>query len=80
MVLQVLVLERVEPDANIHRYYVLAIEPTLFGDVGLRREWGRIGHRGGACRLELHADGDEAQEALGSWLRRKRGRGYSIRA
>ena len=45
--LQVLVLERVEPNANIHRYYVLAVEPTLFGDVGLRREWGRIGNREG---------------------------------
>ena len=77
--LQVLVLERVEPNANIHRYYVLAVEPTLFGDVGLRREWGRIGNRGGASRLELHEDHNAAQEALGSWLRRKRGRGYSIR-
>ena len=37
-------LERVDPKANIHRYYVLAVEPTLFGDVGLRREWGRIGN------------------------------------
>ena len=77
--LQVLMLERVDPEANIHRYYVLAVEPTLFGDVGLRREWGRIGNRGGSSRLELHADGHAAQEALGTWLRRKRGRGYSVR-
>ena len=76
--LQVLVLERIEPDANVHRYYVLAIEPTLFGDVGLRREWGRFGNRGGASRLELHDDQDAAKEALGTWLRRKQGRGYSI--
>ena len=27
-------LERVDPEANIHRYYVLAVEPTLFGDIG----------------------------------------------
>ena len=71
-VLQVLMLERVAPDANIHRYYVLSVEPTLFGDVGLRREWGRIGNRGGACRLEIHEDHDAAKEALGTWLRRKR--------
>ena len=77
--LQVLVLERVEPDENIHRYYVLAIEPTLFGDMALRREWGRLGNRGGACRLDLHADHDAAKEALGTWLRRKRARGYSLR-
>ena len=77
--LQVLVLERIEPDANVHRYYVLAIEPTLFGDVGLRREWGRIGNRGGSSRLDIHDNHDAAKEALATWLRRKRGRGYSER-
>ena len=64
--LQVLVLERVEPNANINRYYVLAVEPTLFGDVGLRREWGRIGNRGGASRLELHED--QQCSAGGAWV------------
>lgn len=74
--LQVLVLERVKPEDNVHRYYVLAIEPTLFGDIALRREWGRLGQRGGACRLDIHADMSAAKEALGTWLRRKCGRGY----
>ena len=76
--LQILVLERVAHDDNIHRYYVLSIEPTLFGDAGLRREWGRIGYHGGSSRLELHADVGTAMEALEGWLERKRGRGYSI--
>ena len=78
--LQILVLERVAPDDNIHRYYVLSIEPTLFGEGGLRREWGRIGQRGGASRLELHEDASAAKEALGVWLRRKQKRGYSVAA
>ena len=76
--LQVLVLERVEPEHDVHRYYVLAVEPTLFGDMALRREWGRIGNRGGASRLDIHKDQDAAKEALATWLRRKRGRGYCV--
>ena len=62
--LQILVLERVDHDHNVHRYYVLSVEPTLFGDAGLRREWGRIGHHGGAARLELHEDVGAATRAL----------------
>lgn len=77
--LQLLVLKRVEPEANVHRYYVLTVEPTLFGEIGLRREWGRLGNRGGASRLELHPDADGAKEALGVWLRRKTRRGYHVK-
>ena len=40
--LQMLVLERRDPSRNMARFYVLAIEPTLFGDMALVREWGRI--------------------------------------
>ncbi len=35
------------------RYYVLSIEPSLFGDAALIREWGRIG-RTGQRRVELY--------------------------
>ena len=41
--LQILVLDRIDPSKNMQRYYVLAVEPTLFGDTALVREWGRIG-------------------------------------
>ncbi|MGY6251465.1 WGR domain-containing protein [Bosea thiooxidans] len=41
--LQMLVLDRSDPAQNMARFYVLAIEPTLFGDVALVREWGRRG-------------------------------------
>lgn len=36
---QLLVLERREPAANVARFYVLSIEETLFGDAALVREW-----------------------------------------
>ena len=77
--LQILVLERRDPSRDMARFYVLAIEPTLFGDVALAREWGRIGTLG-RRRLDLHADVASAAEALDIWLARKSRRGYQIRA
>jgi predicted DNA-binding WGR domain protein len=56
--LQLLVLERRDAQRNMARFYVLAIEPTLFGDVALLREWGRIGSTG-CRRLDLHSGADK---------------------
>ena len=39
-------VERRDSAQNMARYYVLAIQPTLFGEVQLTRRWGRIGSRG----------------------------------
>ena len=72
---QMLVLDRIEPAANMARYYVLSIEPTLWGELSLIREWGRIGRRG-RSRVELHSNQASATEALEIWLERKRRRGY----
>jgi len=73
--LQMLVLERRDDRCNMARYYVLSVEPTLFGDVALVRQWGRIGSPG-RLRLDLHADDGAAGEALETWLARKIRRGY----
>jgi predicted DNA-binding WGR domain protein/transcriptional regulator with XRE-family HTH domain len=75
--LQMLVLERRDDSCNLARYYVLSLEPTMFGDVALVREWGRIGYPG-RRRLDLHADHRAAGEALEAWLARKVGRGYHV--
>jgi len=40
-------LHRLDPAHNMFRFYVLAIEPDLFGRFRLVRQWGRIGGRGG---------------------------------
>ena len=61
------------------RFYVLAVEATLFGDAALVREWGRIGSLG-RRRLDLYADPAAAAEALEVWLDRKSRRGYKIQA
>jgi predicted DNA-binding WGR domain protein len=76
--LQIL-LERVDPARNMARYYVLSIEPSLFGDSALVRDWGRIGSpsRRRSEFFDKHAD---ARVVLETWLARKRRRGYVIRS
>jgi predicted DNA-binding WGR domain protein len=76
--LQMLVLERRDEGCNMARYYVLSVEPTLFGDIALVRQWGRIGFPG-RRRLDLHRNDEAAGEALETWLARKVSRGYQIR-
>lgn len=68
-------LERRDAAKNMARFYVLSIEPTLFGDVRLRRHWGRIGTRG---QVKLHdfAKREEAAALFARVLRAKRRRGY----
>jgi predicted DNA-binding WGR domain protein len=41
-----LYVERIAPERNMERFYALAVQPTLFGEVSLVRAWGRIGTRG----------------------------------
>ena len=73
--IQLLVLERREPDVNMARYYVLSIEPSLFGDPTLVREWGRLGHNRRRI-IEIHGNEQDAVQALDTWLERKLRRGY----
>jgi predicted DNA-binding WGR domain protein len=75
--LQMLVLDRSDQEQNMARFYVLAVEPTLFGEAALVREWGRRGSAG-RRRLDLYGDIDDAAEALEDWLLRKTKRGYRI--
>lgn len=37
-------LRRIEPEKNMHRFYHVQIERTLFGEWCVIRRWGRIGH------------------------------------
>jgi predicted DNA-binding WGR domain protein len=73
--LQMLVLQRRDEASNVARFYVLAIEPTLFGDMALVREWGRLGCEG-RRRLDLYMSETAALESLSAWLARKSKRGY----
>ena len=75
--IQYLVLDQCDPTCIMARYYVLSIEPSLFGDAALIREWGRLG-RPGQRRVELYENRLCAIEALENWLQRKRRRGYLL--
>lgn len=72
-------LERINPDANMARYYAASIEQTLFGDSALVREWGRIGARRGQRRLDLFPSVAIAQRALDKLVAAKLRRGYRTR-
>jgi predicted DNA-binding WGR domain protein len=70
-----LYIERTDATKNMARFYVLAIEPTLFGTPCLTRRWGRIGTAGQA--LVHHFDREEdAVRMFLDLLRSKRARGY----
>lgn len=72
------ILDRHDPARNMARYYVLSIEPSLFGDTALVRQWGRQG-RNGRHRIELFRERAHAIETLEAWFTRKIRRGYTQR-
>jgi predicted DNA-binding WGR domain protein len=55
----------------MRRFYRLDVQPDLFGEWLLIREWGRIG-RAGQERMVPFATAEEAQEALARKQRRQR--------
>lgn len=69
-------LTRLEPTANMERYYALEVAPDLFGGYALTRSWGRIG-RSCRTRVELYPTEADALAALDAWRGRKRRRGYA---
>jgi len=70
-----LYVERIAPEKNMARFYALAVQPTLFGEVSLLRAWGRIGTRG---QKMVHLFDNESQAVILflDVLREKRKRGY----
>lgn len=67
---------KIDQAKNFRRYYVVAVEIDLFGQVVLTRTWGRIGSCGG-IKTTRHATWREAEAAaLAENVRRAR-RGYS---
>ncbi|MEO3999339.1 WGR domain-containing protein [Mesorhizobium sp. CAU 1732] len=68
-------LRRVDASCNMQRFYALSIQPTLFGETSVMRNWGRIGTRG-QCKVETFDDPLEAAHMLARLDRTKRRRGY----
>ncbi|WP_234886592.1 WGR domain-containing protein [Sinorhizobium saheli] len=59
------------------RFYSMSIQPTLFGECAVVREWGRIG-RAGQVRTASYPSLPEAEQALAKIERQKTKRGYSL--
>ena len=76
MLPETLHLRCIDPAKNKRRFYAMAVEPTLFGEWTLRREWGRIG-RGGRVRRDSFKSAGEALDALAELAKKKGKRGYS---
>jgi predicted DNA-binding WGR domain protein len=70
------ILHRIDQARNMHRFYRLDVQPDLFGEWCLVREWGRIGS-GGQTRSVPFPTSREAQAALNKQRRVKEQRGYN---
>jgi len=68
-------LRRIDPERNMRRFYVLSVQPTLFGGASVVRNWGRIG-TGGQSMMETFDHADQADVAMSRLERSKRRRGY----
>lgn len=68
-------LTRVDPSCNMHRFYSLALVRSLWGEWGVMRQWGQIGSPG-QRRTDWHEARGEAKAELECMTRRKRRRGY----
>lgn len=67
-------LRRIDAARNMRRFYVLSAQPTLFGEMSLMRNWGRIGTNGKTMVQTFDGSAD-AIEAFGRLDRAKRRRG-----
>ena len=68
-------VQRIDAARNMARYYRLAIEPALFGNIAVVRNWGRIGTRGQE-RVEFFETEMQALSLFLKILRQKRRKGY----
>lgn len=69
-------LRKIDPTKNMRRFYRLSVEPTLFGDFALVREWGRVGAKRGRIKEDWLPTAQEAQNALALALKVRLNRGY----
>ncbi len=74
-VVDAILLHRIDPAKNMHRFYRLDVAPDLFGRWCLVAEWGRIG-RPGRLRNMAFDDMAQAMQALVRQRRQKERRGY----
>lgn len=70
-------MQRIEPQHNMRRFYLMRVQRDLFGGASLIREWGRIGAKG-RFMTEQHLDEGRAMTALMALAAVKKRRGYHL--
>lgn len=70
-------LTKIDPARNMARFYVLDVQPDLFGEWALVREWGRIG-RAGQSRRASFAEHGAVEAAFAREFKKRRSRGYGL--
>jgi predicted DNA-binding WGR domain protein len=70
-------LRRIDLARNMARYYRLDVQPDLFGEWGVIREWGRIGQPG-RLRVDPYLTAAQAEERMRVQQAAKQGRGYAL--
>ena len=68
-------LTRTDPARNMARFYTMALQPTLFGEWALLKEWGRIGSAGRLVSSRFASE-QEAALAMAEHLEAKLRKGY----
>lgn len=71
-----IVLTRRDPAKNLHRFYIVNLGATLFGEWALSREWGRIGSPG-TVRTTSFERREDAQQAEQHIIKRRLSHGYT---
>ena len=72
-----MILYRIDASKRMHRFYRLDVQPDLFGQWCLMREWGRIGSTGQTRSVPFPTPA-EAHAALDARRRMKERRGYRV--
>jgi predicted DNA-binding WGR domain protein len=70
-----LILYRIDPARRMRRFYIMDVQPDLFGQWSFIREWGRIGSPG-QMRIATCPNEDEARARLARHRQIKERRGY----
>ncbi|MCP4781235.1 MAG: WGR domain-containing protein [Hyphomicrobium sp.] len=68
-------LRRINPDRNMARFYAMSVQPNLFGQWSLLREWGRIGSAGRLVTGDFACE-HQAAAAMAKHLKAKLSKGY----
>jgi len=73
-------LEKIDPAQDHWCWYILSVQPTLFDEWSLIREWGRIGNEGGQSDTAFYASRHDALSACDAVKAAKLRRGYVAQA